>query len=237
MENREIEAIVREVLKNAAVSQAMDGRGNAAASQAVDGTGEAARPGSGGKNLAGMSHQEGTGKISSGTDHLEAAEVQVRPGCSEPVQQKCAANLVSANGGLVYASMPLALAVKLIEKIEAKAAEWDMRVVTAVSDASARPVAIHCMDGAYIGSYDVALNKTYTSIAFQMSTAQLGTLSRPGESLYGIQFTNNGKIVIFGGGEVLKKDGIIVGALGVSGGSAEQDTALAAYGKSVFETL
>ncbi len=146
-------------------------------------------------------------------------------------------DLTAANGGLVRTSMPLALAVKLIEKIEAKAAEWDMRVVTAVSDASARPVAIHCMDGAYIGSYDIALNKTYTSIAFQMSTAQLGYLSQPGESLYGIQFTNDGKIVIFGGGEVLKKEGVIIGALGVSGGSAEQDTALAAYGKSVFETL
>ena len=126
---------------------------------------------------------------------------------------------------------------KLIEKIEAKAAEWNMRVVTAVSDASGRPVALHSMDGAYIGSFDVALNKTYTSIAFQMSTAQLGTLSRPGESLYGIQFTNEGRIVIFGGGEVLKRGDAIVGALGVSGGSAEQDTALAAYGKSVFENL
>ena len=130
--------------------------------------------------------------------------------------------------------MPLALAVKLIEKIEAKAAEWDMRVVTAVSDASARPVAIHCMDGAYIGSYDVALNKTYTSIAFQMSTAQLGYLSQPGESLYGIQFTNDGKIVIFGGGEVLEVNGKIAGALGVSGGTLEQDTFLAAYGREVF---
>lgn len=249
MENREIEAIVREVLKKAAVSQAVDDTGKAAVSQvvddtgkaavsqAVDGTGNAVRQGSGGKNLTGMSRQEGTGTISPGTGHLEAAKIQVSSAYSESVQQKNAANLVSANGGLVHASMPLALAVKLIEKIEAKAAEWDMRVVTAVSDASARPVAIHCMDGAYIGSYDVALNKTYTSIAFQMSTAQLGTLSRPGESLYGIQFTNNGKIVIFGGGEVLKKNGIIVGALGVSGGSAEQDTALAAYGKSVFETL
>lgn len=143
----------------------------------------------------------------------------------------------AANGGLVPVTMPLALAVRLIESIEAKAAEWDMRVVTAVSDAAARPVAVHCMDGAYIGSFDVALNKTYTSIAFQMSTAQLGNLSGPGESLYGIQFTNNGKIVIFGGGEVLKKDGVIIGALGVSGGSAEQDTALAAYGKSVFEQM
>ncbi len=133
--------------------------------------------------------------------------------------------------------MTLALAVKLIEKVEAKAAEWGMRVVTAVSDASGRPVAVHCMDGAYIGSFDVALNKTYTSVAFQMSTAKLGTLSQPGESLYGIQFTNGGKIVIFGGGEVLERNGKMIGALGVSGGTAKQDTDLAAYGKSVFEEV
>lgn len=133
--------------------------------------------------------------------------------------------------------MTLALAVKLIEKVEAKAAEWGMRVVTAVSDASGRLVAVHCMDGAYIGSFDVALNKTYTSVAFQMSTAKLGTLSQPGESLYGIQFTNGGKIVIFGGGEVLERNGKMIGALGVSGGTAKQDTDLAAYGKSVFEEV
>ena len=153
-----------------------------------------------------------------------------------PVKPRTA-RLVAANGGQTHVTMPLALAVKLIGKMEEKAAEWDMRVVTAVSDASGRPVAIHCMDGAYIGSFDVALNKTYTSIAFQMSTAELGRLSGPDGSLYGIQFTNDGKIVIFGGGEVLKKDGVIVGALGVSGGSAEQDTALAAYGKSIFEEV
>ena len=70
-----------------------------------------------------------------------------------------------------------------------------------------------------------------------MSTAELGALSGPGKNLYGIQFTNDGRIVIFGGGEVLKENGVIVGALGVSGGSAEQDTALAAYGKSIFEDL
>ena len=135
----------------------------------------------------------------------------------------------------VATSMPLAVAVKLIGQIEAKAAELDMRVVTAVSDASGKPVAVHCMDGAYMGSFDVALNKTYTSIAFQMSTAELGKLSQPGMSLYGIQFTNQGKIVIFGGGEVLMQNGVIVGALGVSGGSAQQDTELAAYGKRIFE--
>ncbi len=144
-------------------------------------------------------------------------------------------NTVAANGGAVQVTMTLEKATKLIAKVEAKAAQWGMRVVTAVADASGRPVAVHCMDGAYIGSFDVALNKTYTSIAFQMSTAELGKLSQPGESLYGIQFTNEGKIVIFGGGEVLKCGEVIIGSIGVSGGSAKQDTELAAYGKSVFE--
>ena len=133
--------------------------------------------------------------------------------------------------------MTLKLALKLIEKIEVRAEEWNMRVVTAVSDAGGRPVAVHCMDGAYIGSFDVALNKAYTSIAFQMSTEKLGRLSQPGESLYGIQFTNQGKIVIFGGGEPLEHNGRIIGALGVSGGTARQDTELAAYGRAVFEEV
>lgn len=134
-------------------------------------------------------------------------------------------------------SMTLRLATALIEKVEAEAVRRGMAVVAAVSDAAGRPVAIHCMDGAYIGSYDVALNKTYTSIAFKMSTAELGRLAQPGESLYGIQFTNGGRIVIFGGGEPLYKEGRIIGALGVSGGSAQEDTDLAAYGSSILKEV
>ncbi len=133
--------------------------------------------------------------------------------------------------------MTLKLALALIDKIEQKAASWNMRIVSAVSDASGNPVAVHCMDGAYIGSYDVAVNKTYTSIAFQMPTKELGKLSQPGKELYGIQFTNGGRVVIFGGGEPLKRNGTIIGALGVSGGTAEQDTKLAEYGVSVFEEV
>ena len=92
------------------------------------------------------------------------------------------------------------------------------------------------MDGAYIASYDVALNKSFTVVSLKMSTSTLKPLAQPGGSLYGIQFTNGGKIVIFGGGEPLVgRSGQIVGGLGVSGGSEEQDTALAAYGKQVFE--
>ena len=134
-------------------------------------------------------------------------------------------------------TMNLKLALALMERVEAEAERIGVKAVVAVSDAAGRPVAVHCMDGAYIGSFDVALNKTYTSIAFQMSTAELGKLAQPGESLYGIQFTNEGKIVIFGGGEVLKQKGVIIGSIGVSGGSAKQDTELAAYGKKVFEEV
>lgn len=133
--------------------------------------------------------------------------------------------------------MTLSYAMKVIELVEEKAKEMGVAAVVAVADEKARPVAIHCMDDSYIGSFDVALNKTYTSIAFKMSTEELGRLAKPGESLYGIQYTNNGKIVIFGGGELLMQGEHIVGALGVSGGTAKQDTELAAYGKKIFKEV
>ncbi len=130
------------------------------------------------------------------------------------------------------ATMNLELAKRLIEEVEAEARRVGVKAVVAVSDAAGRPVAIHCMDGAYIGSFDVALHKTYTSVAFQMSTAELSKLAAPGGSLYGIQHTNEGKIVIFGGGEPLYIGETMIGALGVSGGTAEQDTGLALFGKN-----
>lgn len=133
--------------------------------------------------------------------------------------------------------MSLTLANALIEKVKAKAEDMGVNVVVAVSDKAGRPVSVQCMDDAYIASFDIAINKTYTSASLKMSTAQLANLSQPGQDLYGIQFTNNGKIVIFGGGEVLEADGHIVGALGVSGGTAEEDTAIAAYGKEVFKEV
>lgn len=129
-------------------------------------------------------------------------------------------------------TMNLELAKKLIESVEVEAQKMGVKAVVAVSDAAGRPVAIHCMDGAYIGSFDVALNKTYTSVAFQMSTAKLAKLAAPGGSLYGIQNTNEGKIVIFGGGEPLYIGDKLIGAIGVSGGTAEQDTRLGEFGKN-----
>ena len=141
------------------------------------------------------------------------------------------------SGGSILQDMNLKTANALIGRVQEKAKEMGISVVVAVSDKAGRPVAVQCMDGAYIGSFDVALNKTYTCVAFKMSTETLGKLAQPGESLYGIQFTNEGKIVIFGGGEPLYLGDRLIGALGVSGGSAEQDTALAAYGKDILKEV
>ena len=134
-------------------------------------------------------------------------------------------------------TMSLEMALKLMEKVEEEAKRIGINVVVAVSDASGRPVAVHCMDGAYMGSYDIAVNKTYTAVAFQMSTAKLAELAAPGGSLYGIQFTNQGQVVIFGGGEPLYIDDVMIGAIGVSGGSAEQDIYLGTYGKNIFKEV
>ena len=133
--------------------------------------------------------------------------------------------------------MTLALAKSLIEKVEQKAIEIDLAVVIAVSDQAGRIVAVHCMDDAFMASYDIAVHKTFTSAGLKMSTAELTKLSQPGQPLYGIQHTNEGKIVIFGGGEPLEAEGKIIGALGVSGGTAEQDTMLAAYGKEILKEV
>ena len=133
--------------------------------------------------------------------------------------------------------MNLKLATALIGQVEKKAEEMGVKAVIAVSDASGRPVAVHCMDGAYIGSYDVALNKTYTAAAFQMPTDRLAALAAPGGELYGIQNTNDGKIVIFGGGEPLYLGDVMIGAIGVSGGTAEQDTLLGRYAKNKLKDV
>lgn len=133
--------------------------------------------------------------------------------------------------------MNLALAKKLAQMVEAEAKKIGVNAVVAISNSGARPVLVECMDDSYIASYDVAFNKAYTVVALKMSTSKLKTLSQPNQPLYGIQFTNDCKIVIFGGGVPLRIGDKIVGGLGVSGGSEEQDTYLAEYGERVFKEL
>ncbi|MCD8325745.1 MAG: heme-binding protein [Lachnospiraceae bacterium] len=184
----------------------------------------------------------------SATEHREAGSFSGNGsgGRNEQVISEIVRSVLAGNGiGRAAASrlthrtfnITLDSAELLMKKVEAKARDMGMKVVTAVADAHGNPVAVRCMDGAFMGSYDVALNKTYTVIAFQMSTEALGKLSQPGEPLYGIQYTNGGRIVIFGGGVPLKIDNAIIGAFGVSGGTAEQDTYLAHYAEEVFAQM
>ncbi len=134
-------------------------------------------------------------------------------------------------------SFGLKQAKKLIELVEAKAKEMGLNIVVAVADNGANPIAVECMDNAYIASYDIAVNKAYTVVALKMSTKKLSGLAKPDAPLYGIQHTNGGRIVIFGGGDPLVYKGTIIGGLGVSGGSEEQDTMLSAYGASFMDEI
>jgi len=131
--------------------------------------------------------------------------------------------------------MTLSLAQKISAKVIEKAEEMGVNAVVAVADKGANPILVLSMDNAYIASYDIAVNKAYTCASLKMSTKKLQGLAQPGQSLYGIQFTNQGKIVIFGGGEPLEVNGRVIGAIGVSGGSEEEDTFLGAFGRKVFE--
>lgn len=132
--------------------------------------------------------------------------------------------------------MTLSAAQRIAQKVRERAEQMGVKAVVAISDRAAHPVLVESMDDAYIASYDIAVQKAFTVVSLKMSTATLKPLASPGGSLYGIQFTNGGKIVIFGGGEPLKNGlGEIIGGIGVSGGSEEQDAALAAYGKEIFE--
>lgn len=123
----------------------------------------------------------------------------------------------------------------LCRQVLAKAKEWNLPVVTAACDAGGNPAVLLRADGAYIASVDIAQNKAFTSVSVQMSTEQLSALCQPNGPLYGIQNTNQGRIVIFGGGIPLYENGRMIGGFGVSGGSAEQDTSLAHYAKDIFE--
>ena len=134
--------------------------------------------------------------------------------------------------------MTLSLAEKVCDAVIGFAGKAGVNAVVCVSDAAGNPRLVKSMDDAYIASYDVAVNKAFTVVALKMSTSALKPLAQPGQSLYGIQFTNGGRIVIFGGGEPLYgEDGKIIGGLGVSGGSEAQDTLLAKQGKEFFERL
>ena len=131
----------------------------------------------------------------------------------------------------------LAAAKKLIEKIEQEALRRGKKAVIAVCGPDGNPIAVHVMDGAFLVSFDVALKKAYTSVAVKMSTMELSKLAQPGGTFYGVDKMDGGKIVIFGGGVPLKSGDNIIGGLGISGGTGEEDHSLAEYALSVLPEI
>jgi uncharacterized protein GlcG (DUF336 family) len=124
---------------------------------------------------------------------------------------------------------------KIIEAAEKKATEIGQPMNIAVADAGGNLVAHVRMDGAWIGSIDISIKKAFTSRAFDISTKDLATHCQSGGQFFGIHASNDGKVMIFSGGVPLQKDGRVVGAIGVSGGSGEQDHAVAEAGAAAFK--
>ena len=124
-------------------------------------------------------------------------------------------------------SLDLADARRIIAAGERKAMEIGIPYNIAVADAGGGLVAHVRMDGAWLGSVDIAINKAWTARAFDMSTEELSHLTQSGQQGFGLNTTNDSRVVIFGGGIPIRLDDVVIGAVGASGGSVEQDVEVA----------
>lgn len=123
---------------------------------------------------------------------------------------------------------------RIISAAEKRAIEIGQPMNIAVADDGGSLVAHIRMDGAWLGSIDTSIKKAYTSRAFDIATGDLAVHSQSGGQFFGIHASNDGRIMIFAGGIPLGKNGRVVGAIGVNGGSGEQDHAVAEAGAAAF---
>ena len=125
-------------------------------------------------------------------------------------------------------------AEKAIAAMRKKAVDLKTKMCIAVVDSGANLKAFLRMDDAWVGSIDISIKKAKTACFFTMPTGQLGTLSQPGNPLYGIEHSNNGLITFPGGLPIIDENGVLFGAIGVSGSSVENDHAVAEAGVKVL---
>jgi uncharacterized protein GlcG (DUF336 family) len=121
-------------------------------------------------------------------------------------------------------------AQKILSAAEDKARQMGQPMNVAVMDAGRNLVAFHRMDGAWVASTDIAIDKAFTSAGRGLTTRKIGEMAQPGQPLFGINTTNGGRIVIFAGGVPLMRDGEVIGAIGVSGGTVDEDEEVAEAG-------
>ncbi len=129
-----------------------------------------------------------------------------------------------------HESLDLQDARRIIAAATQKAQQIGQPMCIAVVCAGGHLLAFERMPNAWMGSIDIAQKKAFTSRAFDITTQDLGKNSQSGDQFFGIHASNDGKIMIFAGGIPIKKDGKVIGAIGVSGGAGEQDHAVAEAG-------
>ena len=121
-------------------------------------------------------------------------------------------------------------AQRILSAAEEKARQMGQPMNIAVMDAGRNLVAFHRMDRAWVASTDIAIDKAFTSAGRGLTTRKIGEMAQPGQPLFGINTTNGGRIVIFAGGVPLMRDGEVIGAVGVSGGTVDEDEEVAEAG-------
>ena len=128
----------------------------------------------------------------------------------------------------------LSQALAVISAAQATAEKQGTLMDIAVVDAGANLKAFVRMDGAFLGSIDISIKKAKTARFFNMPTGKLGELAQPGKPLYNIEFSNGGLITFPGGLPLKDKSGNIIGAIGVSGSSVEDDHEVALAGAAAL---
>ncbi len=132
-------------------------------------------------------------------------------------------------------SITLTQARAVIDAAEKKANDIGVAMNIAVVDAGNNLTAFVRQDGGWLGSIEIAQDKAFTARAFDMPTADLAESAQPGEPLYGIAVSNEGRVIVFPGGIPLKSGDEVIGAIGVSGGEVDQDHTVAEAGAGALE--
>ena len=130
--------------------------------------------------------------------------------------------------------LSLGAAEKIVVAGKKKATELNTRMDIAVVDAGGNLKTFARMDGAWLGSIDISIRKARTARWFDMNTGEIGKLSQPGSPLFGIEHSNGGLITFPGGVPLKNGKGEIVGAIGVSGSTVDDDHAVAVAGAGVL---
>ena len=153
----------------------------------------------------------------------------------EPLDERSAS--APSRGRAAVRRFDLAAAKRIAERAEARSAELGVPVVIAAADAGGNLMLLHRIEGALLASIEIAINKAWSAVAFQAPTATLGPLASGDGPLPGLADTNSGRVVLFGGGVPVHVDGELAGAIGISGGTAEQDVDIATCALQDWNTI